>query len=209
MYASPGARVVGEGRDSYNSLMLTPPAALEAILFAAGEPVEKKRLAQKLEISVTDLSLAIVAFEASLASRGLALINTDEEIELRTAPEAAELVKKLWESERGRDLGKAGLETLAVIAYQEGATRGDIDWVRGVNSSASVRTLLLRGLIERREDPTDKRRARYALTSEALAHLGIKRLTDLPRHAELARGVEAHVRTSDVAATSDVPESAV
>jgi len=92
---------VGEGRDSYNSLMLTPPAALEAILFAAGEPVEKKRLAQMLEISVADLSLAIVAFEASLASRGLALINTDEEIELRTAPEAAELVKKLWESERG------------------------------------------------------------------------------------------------------------
>src|SRR3990167_557808 len=190
MYASPGARVVGEGRDSYNSLMLTPPAALEAILFAAGEPVEKKRLAQMLEISVADLSLAIVAFEASLASRGLALINTDEEVELRTSPEAAELVKKLWESERGRDLGKASLETLAVVAYQEGATRGEIDWVRGVNSSASLRTLLLRGLVEGNENPSDKRRIRYTLTSEALAHLGLSKLAELPRYAELTAQVQ-------------------
>lgn len=173
--------------------MLTPPAALEAILFAAGEPVEKKRLAQMLEISVADLSLATVALEESLASRGLAIIEAGEELEMRTHPEAAELVKKLWESERGHDLGKAGLETLAVIAYQEGATRGDIDWVRGVNSSASVRTLLLRGLVERQEDPKDKRRVRYALATEALAHLGIKRATDLPRHTELARGAREAV----------------
>src|SRR3989344_4747735 len=188
--------------------MLTPPAALLAVLFAAGEPLSKKELAGLLEVKVEEMETILEVLRKTVEVAGLALIEAGEEVELRTSPEAAELVKKLWESERGRDLGKAGLETLAVIAYQEGATRGDIDWVRGVNSSASVRTLLLRGLIERREDPTDKRLARYALTSEALAHLGIKRLTDLPRHAELARGVEAHVRTSDVAATSDVPESA-
>ena len=58
--------------------------------------------------------------------------------------------------------------------------------MRGVNSSASVRTLLLRGLIEGREDPTDKRRVRYAVTTEALAHLGLSRLEDLPRYAELS-----------------------
>ena len=189
--------------------MLTPPAALEAILFAAGEPVEKERMAQMLEISVADLALATAALAGELASRGLALVETDDELELRTSPEAAGLVKGLWENERSRDLGKAGLETLAVIAYQEGATRGDIDWVRGVNSSASVRTLLLRGLIERKEDPADKRRVRYALTTEALAHLGIKRLGDLPRYQELATETEAQVRTSDVAATSDVPESSL
>lgn len=205
--------------------MLTPPAALEAILYAAGEPVEKKRLVEMLEISIADLSLAILALEESLVSRGLALVSTDAEIELRTHPEAAELVKKLWESERGRDLGKAGLETLAVIAYQaggadagraegadagsKGATRGDIDWVRGVNSSASIRTLLLRGLVEKQEDPADKRRIRYALTTEALAHLGVRRVSDLPRYGELSTEAKAHIRTSDVAATSDVPESSV
>jgi segregation and condensation protein B len=94
-------------------------------------------------------------------------------------------VKKLRENELARDLGKGSLETLAVIAYQSGATRGSIDWVRGVNSSTSLRTLLMRGLIEGREDEKDKRRICYSLTTEALAHLGIARSENLPRFAEL------------------------
>ena len=121
----------------------------------------------------------------SLEGSGVILIETETEVELRTAPEAAALVKKLRESELARDLGKASLETLAVIAYQTGATRGEIDWVRGVNSSTSLRTLLMRGLIEGREDERDKRRVRYNLTTEALAHLGITRAEDLPRATEL------------------------
>lgn len=172
--------------------MLTPPAAIEAILFASGEPLEKKRLAALLGIKESDLKTALAALEESLKGRGLTLIETRDEVELRTAPEAAEFVKKLRESELSRDLGKAALETLAVIAYQEGATRGEVDWVRGVNSSTSLRTLLMRGLIEGKEDPSDKRRVRYLLTTEAFANLGLSRASDLPRHAELARGaVEA------------------
>ena len=75
-----------------------------------------------------------------------------------------------------RDFGKASMETLAAIAYKSGSTRGEIDWVRGVNSSASLHTLLMRGLIEGREDEHDKRRIRYSLTTEALAHLGLSRI---------------------------------
>ena len=63
--------------------------------------------------------------------------------------------------------------------------------MRGVNSSTSLRTLLLRGLIEGREDERDKRRIRYSLTPEALAHLGITRATELPRAAELQAGAAA------------------
>ena len=77
------------------------------------------------------------------------------------------------------------METFAVIAYQDGATRGEVDWVRGVNSSASLRTLLMRGLIEGREDEADKRRVRYSVTTEALAHLGVTRAEELPRAQEL------------------------
>ena len=171
--------------------MLTPPGAALALLFAAGEPIEKKRLATLLGISPAELRAALDALGASLAVGGLALVETTEEVELRTGPEAAPLVKKLLEAERGRDLGKAGLETLAVIAYQGSATRSQIDWVRGVNSAASVRSLLLRGLVEGKEDPADKRRIRYALTTDALAHLGIGKLADLPRHDELSRETAA------------------
>jgi len=166
--------------------MLTPPAALEALLFSSGEPLEKNGLKTLLGLKDSEFILVIKALSHLLKGSGLTLVETENEIELRTAPEASALVKKLHESELARDLGKASMETLAVIAYQAGATRSEIDWVRGVNSSASLRTLLLRGLIEGREDERDKRRIRYSLTTEALAHLGLSRINDLPRYAELS-----------------------
>ncbi len=165
--------------------MLTPPAALEALLFASGEPLEKKRLAKFLGLKESELAVALDALSASLEGHGVVLVETQEKVELRTAPEASVVVKKLRESELSRDLGKASMETLAVITYQKGATRGEIDWVRGVNSSASLRTLLMRGLIEGREDERDKRRMRYSITTETLAHLGLTRVEDLPRATEL------------------------
>lgn len=170
------------------SRMLTPPAALEALLFASGEPVEKKRLAAFLGLKESELKIALKVLNAQLDGHGVSIIETEREIEMRTAPEATGIVQKLRESELARDLGKASMETLAVIAYRTGTTRGEIDWVRGVQSSASLRTLLMRGLIEGREDEQDKRRTRYRLTTDALAYLGISRIEELPRFAELMKG---------------------
>ena len=177
--------------------MLTPPAALEALLFASGEPLDKKRLCVLLGIKEAELKVALKVLSESLKGRGIALIETDGEMELRTSPEAASVVKKFRESELSRDLGKASMETLAVIAYQTGTTRGEIDWVRGVNSSASLRTLLIRGLIEGREDERDKRRTRYSLTTEALAHLGISKSESLPRFIELQAGAHAIIEEQE------------
>lgn len=178
---------------------MTPPAALLALLFASGEPLPKKQAATILGCKETDLPKAVDALRTTLEATGLALVETADELELRTAPEAAEVVKRFRESELARDLGKAGLETLATIAYQAGATRSDIDWIRGVNSSASLRTLLLRGLIEGKEDPSDKRRIRYSVTTEALAHLGVSRVEELPRFAELSQESAAVLATQTVA----------
>ena len=174
--------------------MLTPPAAAHALLFASGEPLEKKQLAKLLDIKESEVKLVLKALTDSLKNSGVVVVETDTEVELRTAPEASVIVKKLRESELARDLGKASLETLAVVAYQSGTTRGEIDWVRGVNSSASLRTLLMRGLIEGREDERDKRRIRYGLTTEALAHLGIRRAEDLPRADELRASAAAIIK---------------
>ena len=176
--------------------MLTPPAALHALLFASGEPLEKKRALELLGVKGAELKLVSAALARAMGDSGIALVETESHLELRTAPEAASLVKKLRESELSRDLGRASLETLAAIAYGTGATRhptnhvggvtrGEVDWVRGVNSSASLRTLLMRGLIEGREDEKDRRRVRYRITTEALAHLGTSSVEALPRYAEL------------------------
>jgi len=171
--------------------MLTPPAALEALLFAAGEPLEKKQVAALLGITGDQLAVTLEALKTQLDGHGVSIIETEGEIEMRTSAEAADIVKKLRESEFARDLGKGSLETLAVVAYQGGATRGEVDWVRGVNSTASLRTLLMRGLIEGREDEKDKRRIRYSLTTEALAHLGVTHADELPRASELRPAAHA------------------
>lgn len=166
--------------------MLSTAATLEALLFAAGEPLSRKQLAALTGATPADIDAALTALQASLASRGLALIEVKDTVELRTSPDAANVVKKLRESELSRDLGKAGLETLAIILYRNGATRGQIDWVRGVNSSTALRSLLLRGLIARKDDPADRRRALYEPTPDALGFLGVRTLAELPRFEELS-----------------------
>lgn len=170
-------------------MALTPPAMLEALLFAAGEPVGKARLAKMLGVSKDLLQKAADTLREGLSGRGLSLVETEEEMELRTHADAFELVKQLREAELSRDLGKAGLETLAVILYRGSATRAEVDWVRGVNSSQTIRSLLMRGLIERTEDAADRRRARYTPTVEALAHLGAGERSALPRFEELSAGL--------------------
>lgn len=179
--------------------MLSLPAQAHALLFASGDPLTKKQLAALLGISTDELAKTLSALEQSLSQSGVTLIETADEVELRTSPEAGEIVKKLRENELTRDLGKASLETLAVIAYQNGATRGEVDWVRGVNSTASLRTLLMRGLIEGKEDASDKRRLRYTITGEALAHMGLSHASELPRAEELHSQSQAIIEAEEAA----------
>lgn len=184
-------------------MALTPPALLEALLFASAGPVSKKRLAAMLGVTPTLLDQAAGALRDSLTNRGLSLIETDTEFELRTSAEASEFVHKLREGELSRDLGRAGLETLAVILYRGGATRGEVDWVRGVNSSQTVRSLLMRGLIEKSENSEDARRPRYIATVDALAHLGLSRKEELPDYEELMRAL-AREESKEPAETAEL-----
>jgi segregation and condensation protein B len=170
-------------------MTLSPSAQLEALLFAEGGPLTKKQICGLLDLSSDALELAVDELVVALASRGLSVVQTETELELRTSPWAADTIRKLRESELARDLGKASLETLAIILYRGSATRSDIDWVRGVNSAAALRALSLRGLIERSEDESDKRRARYRATVDALAHLGVGKREDLPRYTELTSSI--------------------
>lgn len=167
-------------------MALSPTAHLEALLYAEGGPLTRDQACTILGCDAGQLSTLVADLHSALVDRGLSLIETEKELELRTAPETADTIRVLRESELTRDLGKASLETLAIILYRGTATRAEIDWVRGVNSGAALRSLSLRGLIERAEDKDDKRRARYVATVEALAHLGVSTKEALPRYAELS-----------------------
>ena len=167
------------------------PQKLEAILFWKAEPVSMKKLAQLLEIDVPTLQAGLATLETSLQGRGITLVRTDDEVMLGTAKELSPLIEQLTKDELTRDLGKAGLETLSVILYQGPISRANIDYIRGVNSQFVVRTLLIRGLIERVDNPDDQRSFLYKPTIQLLAHLGVSKIEDLPEFSQVRADIEA------------------
>ena len=163
---------------------------IEAILFFKGEPVSLKKLGDILKVSSVEIKESIEKLKLSLAGRGIVLIENNEELALGTAPEFSDLIENLQKEELNRDLSKASLETLSILLYKNGASRAEIDYIRGVNSSFTLRALSIRGLIEKTLDPKDSRRYLYNPSFELLSFMGIKSVTELPDFAQVNNSVE-------------------
>jgi segregation and condensation protein B len=173
---------------------------LEALLFWKGEPMAVKKIAEVLACTTDELNTATTALETNLSTRGLRLMRHEGELELRTAPEASDLITALTKDELMRDLGKAGLETLSIILYKGPVKRSEIDYIRGVNSSFILRNLLVRGLVERiAEKDGDKRGFLYEPSMELIAHLGVTKREDLPDYDKTRAELEAFSDTSNEA----------
>lgn len=173
---------------------------LEALLFWKGEPVSKKKIQTSLECSTEELETALTALEATLSTRGLRVMKNEDEVELRTAPEASALILKLTKEELYRDLGKAGLETLTIILYKSPIKRTEIDYIRGVNSSFILRNLLVRGLVERVTESNGAGVGRgysYKPTIDLLAHLGVAKIQDLPEYEKVKADLTAFAAAGD------------
>ena len=99
---------------------------------------------------------------------------------MATASESAEILKSVIKSEFDSELSKASLETLSIILYKNTASRAEIDYIRGVNSSFILRNLLVRGLIEREVKRGEDRSYVYKPSLSLLEHLGVKSLEELP-----------------------------
>jgi len=174
-------------------------AKIEAILFWKAEPVSLKKLASLLNVKAEQVKEGLIELEKNLSGRGVTLVQTDEDVMLGTARELSTLIEQLTKDELTRDLGKAGLETLSVILYQGPISRADIDYIRGVNSQFILRALLIRGLVERVENPADARSFLYKTTLELLSHLGISKVTDLPEYEQVRKDIEAFKLTTNEA----------
>ena len=140
---------------------MTLDAHIEALLYWKGESVAKKKLASILSVSEKDITEALMTLQTKLAERGVTLVEKDDEVMLGTAPEASELIEKLRKEELVKDLGKAGLETLSIIAYKGPVSRAEIDYIRGVQSNFILRNLQIRGLVEKIANPSDQRSYLY------------------------------------------------
>ena len=167
------------------------PASIEAVLFTRGEPMQIKELAKLFEIPEAEVRRNLSILEHELQDRGISLVRNESVVELRTAKEASETIEKLRKEELAGGIGKAGMETLAILFYKGAATRSAIEYIRGVNAGAALRTLLMRGLVSRKVNPEDSRSYLYQPTTEALAHLGISKKEDLPQYEEFTKELQA------------------
>ena len=158
-------------------------AALEAILFAAGEPVDADRICLTLEMDreTVDAVCQRLADQYSYDRRGLRLIRMDNSYQLCSAPEYADLVRKTFESRKPAKLSQPALEVLSIIAYYQPVTRAYIDQVRGVDSSYTVGLLLERELIEEAGRlAVPGRPIQYRTTKNFLRSFGMSNLDELP-----------------------------
>ena len=166
-------------------------AQAQAFLFSEGGSLTTKKLCALLQTKEPQLREALTTLTSRLEGSGLALIQTETEVSLAVSSDSSEAVRAAFERELGREIGDAGLEVLAVILYRGPSTRAQIDYIRGVNTSSTIRNLLGRGLLERTGNPDDGREYLYRPTVELLAHLGVRELSELPNRTEITAELAA------------------
>ncbi len=190
-------------------------AELEALLFIYGEPLSREKVVKMLDLPQKEASPLLEEFEKRLQTedRGLALISDSGKIQLVTKPAFGKFLENIVKEELSEDLTPASLEVLSIVAYLGPISRSEIEYRRGVNSSFTLRNLLLRGLLERFADPNNPAAYLYQLSFELFKHLGLSKKEELPDYEKfrsllLPIGSEKKVNTSLFSATApDLSES--
>ncbi len=174
-------------------------AALEALLFIHGEPLTLKKIGAVLGLEKEDLEKAVLTLGESLSadSRGLALTSDgtmnelfqsgdwgSKKIQLTTKPDYTNILEMFIKEELHEDLSPASVEALSLIAYLGPISRSRLDYVRGVNSSFILRSLLLRGLIERVPDSEHSGAFLYRPSFDFLRTLGVTSKEELPEYSK-------------------------
>lgn len=163
---------------------------LVTILFLSGEPLSLSVIAKMLEVKVKDIEETIGELENALKGIGLQLLHSNDELSIVTDISQASLVEAFWKEELQGDLTPATLQVLTLVAYLGNPTRENISYIRGVQSSQSIRTLTVRGLISRSGEVC-------TLTADAMKHLGITKVEELPdyetMHASLTEKLTSRV----------------
>lgn len=164
-------------------------SAVEAILFASGDPVSAARMALVLEVeeeAVLEAGLAL-AEEYEQQARGIRIVRLNDSLQMHSAPEHAQAITRALEQRRAPRLTQTSLEVLAVVAYFQPVTRAYIEQMRGVDSSYTVGVLVERGMIE----PCGHleaigRPTLYRTTDLFLRSMGISSIEQLPPLPEIA-----------------------
>ena len=173
--------------------MLSLESKIEAMLLFKNEPVSVSELSKWLSQKPETIKEALENLKKTFENRGLVLVSDKDSVTLGTHPDASALIESLQKEELSRELGRAGLETLAIVLYKGPISRREIDHIRGVNSSFILRSLLIRGLVERVEGT--ERSYSYKSTLKLLEYLGVSRIEDLPEFENAFKKIEEFEKT--------------
>lgn len=158
---------------------------IESLLFVSPKPLSIKKLALALQESIEHIESALAELQQRYSGpgSGIVLVRNNDEIQLTTHPDNGDLVAEYIKEEALGELTKPSLETLTIVAYRGPVTKADIEHIRGVNVSQSLRSLLMRGLIEEQKGDTPDE-YRYIVASQFLNHLGISHISELPDYSQ-------------------------
>ena len=190
----------------------TPKQILEALLFASDAPVPLATLVEVMDgpdAALVSAILAELGREYEETGRGVALAEIAGGYQILSRRECAPWIEAMLRSRRKARLSRAGLETLAIVAYKQPITKVEIDGIRGVDSGGSLHTLLERNLVLiRGRSKAVGRPLLYGTTPDFLAYMGINDLTDLPELKELGSVLEERERLhGDVEETPSAGEA--
>lgn len=161
--------------------MSSETAALEALLFAAGDPVPKERIAELMDTGVVEVSNCLRQLDKELKGRGIVLRETATGWQLSTRPEYFYLVEQL-SATISQKLSAVMMETLSIIAFMQPVTRVEIEEIRGVNVDRAITKLTEMEFIEEvGRKPVLGRPILYGTTENFLRTFGIKSLKELPK----------------------------
>ncbi len=184
-------------------------SAIEAILFASGDPVPAERLARVLDVSEEEVfeSAKELSDTYSFERRGIRLVRLEGSLQLCSSADWATQIAQVLEQRRPPRLTQAGLEVVSIVAYYQPVTRAYVEQVRGVDSSYTIGMLTERGLIEpcgRLEVPG--RPTLFRTTELFLRTLGISSLEELPELPDMTTDEGLEQLQSAIEALKAAPE---
>ena len=168
---------------------------IEALLFYAAEPISFKVLIDMCGESIGSITSALDEIDAQLSSHSIVLLRDHKSVSMVTRAEVSEIIEQFTKKDREAPLSPAASEVLAIIAYTSGIAKNEIDFIRGVNSQYTLRSLMMRGLIAK--DTAEGGAVTYRGTAELLAFLGITAWDQLPSQKELLDSYHALMQTHE------------
>lgn len=160
------------------------------VLYLSGDEMSVSKIAEILSVKKEEIMNILSDLKSTLTNAGLKLLENNDSLCVVTHEDFSEILKSFTKYEIDDELTPAALQTLTIIGYLENPSTSEISFVRGINSTLAVRTLMTKGLIEKFDDK------RYTFSAEALKYLAISKKEDLPEYVKLNQALKEKLELS-------------